>query len=282
MQSHPEGSNSSLHKPICLCAPPPGLGSRRRAAPSGWRSVRRHSLRPTLRAFSARTHQADLSPPKKKKKSRPPLHPARRPQGAALILISLNNWRPEIYSSFGGGGRAAGPRLGCTTRVFQPLDSAGPGTPRRGRMGWVCPPVSLGVSVSWSGCPGEWGGSARGCSREAETEGHPGSPRRRLCFTPHGVTRGHAGFRGNNSDSLDPGLLPPAAQAFPDERRGLFSYLANLWREAGGRDGRGGTASGVGGGGRRLKELPQAAARVMSALDENREGSPANPQLRRG
>lgn len=34
--------------------------------------------------------------------------------------------------------------------------------------------------------------------------------------------------------------------------------------------------------GRQLKESPEAAARVMSALDENREGSPANPQLRLG
>lgn len=34
--------------------------------------------------------------------------------------------------------------------------------------------------------------------------------------------------------------------------------------------------------GRQLKESPEAAAWVMSARDENREGSPANPQLQRG
>ena len=78
-------------------------------------------------------------------------------------------------------------------------------------------------------------------------EGHPRSPRRGLCFAQRGVTPGHAGLRGNNRDSLDPGLLPRTAQAFPGDQRGFFSYLANLWREAGGRDGRGGTASGDGG-----------------------------------
>jgi hypothetical protein len=49
-----------------------------------------------------------------------------------------------------------------------------------------------------------------------------------------------------------------------------------------GRDNRKGTTSKDGGQGRQLKKSPQAAARVMSALDKNREGSPANPQLRLG
>lgn len=75
---------------------------------------------------------------------------------------------------------------------------------------------------------------AGGCSREARTEGHPRSPRRGQRCAQRGVTRGHAGLRGNNSDSLDPGLLPRAARAFPGDQPGFFSYLANLWREAGG------------------------------------------------
>lgn len=96
------------------------------------------------------------------------------------------------------------------------------------------------------GCQGARG-SAGSCSREARTEGHPRSPGLGLRFARRGVTRGHAGLRGNNSDSLDPGLLP-------GDQRGLLSYLAHLWREAveegvwgAGRHGRGGAASGDGG-----------------------------------
>lgn len=55
-------------------------------------------------------------------------------------------------------------------------------------------------------------------------EGRPRSPRRGLSFAPREVTRGHTGFRGNNSVSLDLGLLPRAAQAFPGDQRGLFLF----------------------------------------------------------
>lgn len=105
---------------------------------------------------------------------------------------------------------------------------------------------SLGVSVSRSQCAkGEE--ERPGRSRKAGTEGHPRSPRRGLRIARRGVTRGHAGPRGNKSDSSDLGLLPLAAQSFPGDQRGLFSYLANLWQEGRGRESRGGTASGDGG-----------------------------------
>lgn len=68
-----------------------------------------------------------------------------------------------------------------------------------------------------------------------------------LVLRPARGDPGPRGLEGNNRDSLDPGLLPRTAQAFPGDQRGFFAYLANLWREAGGRDGRGGTASGDGG-----------------------------------
>lgn len=66
------------------------------------------------------------------------------------------------------------------------------------------------------------------------TEGHPGS----LLLAQQRVTRGHSDSRGNNRDSLDPGLLPPAVQSVPGLPEGLFFFfflpLANLWLEASG------------------------------------------------
>lgn len=117
-----------------------------------------------------------------------------------------------------GGGRAAGLR-------FSRLGSAGPGTGDVGGRGGcaACEDELEGECEPEQVCPGVRR-SAQSCSREAGMEGRPRSPRRGLSFAPREVTRGHTGFRGNNSVSLDLGLLPRAAQAFPGDQRGLFLF----------------------------------------------------------
>lgn len=100
-------------------------------------------------------------------------HPARRPQGTALILIPMNNLRPEIYSGRSGEGAQPGCILATPPACFGRLDSTGPGTRDVG---------------GWSGCAacdGELGGE---CEPEQVGQGvRPRARAARARLGPRGI-----------------------------------------------------------------------------------------------